>query len=85
MSKARTMTAGARLTSKVNTADDNYGDKKNGGASTTGRTVFTNSVLAARGVKHPYKIYNRGGLIMGGVGMIHVDASKHADGFKIKF
>lgn len=85
MSKARTMTAGARLTSKVNTVDNNYGDKKNGGASTTGRTIFTNSVLAARGVQHPYKISNRGGLIMGGVGMIHVDASKHADGFKLKF
>lgn len=72
MSKARTMTAGARF----NTAFNNYGDKKNGGASTVGNWLPTNKALAARGVKHPYVIAPRGGLIMGGVGMLHVNATR---------
>ena len=55
MSKARTMTAGARF----NTAFNNYGDKKNGGASTVGNWLPTNKSLASRGVKHPYVIAPR--------------------------
>ena len=85
MSRARTMTAGARLTNKVNTADNNYGDKKNGGASGVGVILHTNGALAARVIKHPYVINNRGGLIMGGVGMLHVNAAKHSDGFKLSW
>jgi len=85
MSRARTMTAGARLTNKVNTADNNYGDKKNGGASTVGVILPTNGALAARVIKHPYVINNRGGLIMGGVGMLQVNAAKHSDGFKLSW
>ena len=83
MSKARTMTAGARLTSKVNTADDNYGDKKNGGASTVGVILPTNKALSARGVRSPYLIWNRGGMVMGGVGMLNVNASVRPGGFKL--
>ena len=72
MSKARTMTAGARF----NTAFNNYGDKKNGGASTVGTWLPTNSALASRGVKHPYVIDPKGGLIMGGVGMLQIKATR---------
>lgn len=85
MSKARIMTAGTRITNRSNTADNNYGNKKNGGASTVGVRLPTNGALAARVIKHPYKIDLRGGLIMGGVGMLHVNASKHSDGFKMRW
>lgn len=84
MGKARTMTAGARLTNKVNTADNNYGDKKNGGASTVGVILPTTGALAARVIKNPYVIAPRGGLIMGGAGMLHVNASRFSDGFNFK-
>lgn len=80
MSKARTMTAGARF----NTAFNNYGDKKNGGASTVGNWLPTNGALASRGVKHPYVIAPRGGLIMGGVGMLQVNAARFSRGFNFK-
>ena len=38
------MIAGTRLGNAL----DNYGDKKNGGASTVGNVVFTNNALGAR-------------------------------------
>ena len=85
MGKSRTMTAGARLTSKVNTADDNYGDKKNGGASTVGVILPTNKALSARGVRTPYLIWNRGGMVMGGAGMLHVASSRRPGGFKLQW
>jgi hypothetical protein len=72
--KAATMTAGVRTQQRANPAIPNYGDKKNGGANTVGNIVFNNKVLSSR--PHPWIFASRGGLIVGGVGMLHADATK---------
>lgn len=74
--KAKTMAAGSRVGQAIN----NYGDKKNGGASTVGNIIFTNNALSAR--RHPWLFDSRGGTIVGGVGMLNVDAAMHSDGVK---
>lgn len=64
MSRSRRMIAGTRLGNAV----DNYGDKKNGGASTVGNVVFTNNALGAR--SHPWIYHPKGGLRIGGAGIM---------------
>ena len=76
--KTSLMTAGVRMSTRGNTADNNFGDKKNGGASTIGNIITTNKVLSAR--RHPFMFDVRGGTIVGGVGKIQTMAAMMSDG-----